>query len=174
MNNTDGTYKNTFSFRRAAEADVPRILEIISHRITWLGQKGIDQWNGADDYLAYYTPDYFARHAGRGEIFLAVCHKETAACITVLKSDAPRWTDDDTRAYYLHNLASDMRFPGAGRALLSFCVEKAVRDGMEALRLDSKKGNEDLSRYYETLGFKASGQCNDDGYLGVLWEKRLG
>lgn len=47
---------NTFSFRPATEADVPRILEIISHRIEWLGKKGIDQWTGEDNYLAYYTP----------------------------------------------------------------------------------------------------------------------
>ena len=165
---------NTFSFRQATEADVPRILEIISHRIEWLGKKGIDQWTGEDNYLAYYTPDYFAQHARMGEIFLAVCHGTTAACITIVKSDTPRWTDDGTRAYYLHNLASDMRSPGAGRALLSFCGAKAVRDGMEALRLDSKKGNEDLSRYYETSGFKATGWCDDDGYQGILWEKRLG
>lgn len=174
MNDTYDTCKNTFSFRQAVPADVPRVLEIISARIEWLAGKGIDQWCGADDYLAYYTPDYFARHARRGGIFLAVCRGTTAACITVLESDGTRWPYDGTRAYYLHNLASDTRFAGAGRALVDFCAEKAVHEGVEALRLDSKKGNAALGRYYDELGFRAVGECDDEGYRGILWEKRLG
>lgn len=164
---------NTFSFRQAVPADVPRVLEIISARIEWLAGKGIDQWNGSDDYLGYYTPEYFAARAMSGELFLAVCDGGTAACIVLLRSDGTRWPYDGTRAYYLHNLASDTRFAGAGRALVDFCAEKAMREGVEALRLDSKKGNAALGRYYDELGFKAVGECDDEGYRGILREKRL-
>ena len=45
--------------------------------------------------------------------------------------------------------------------------------GKEVLRLDSQKVNDDLSRYYEALGYPAVGECIDGAYVGIKREKTL-
>lgn len=84
----------------------------------------------------------------------------------------PRW-DNDKDAYYVHHLATDPAYPGLGREILTFAETYARNAGKEVLRLDSQKVNDDLSRYYEALGYPAVGECIDGAYVGIKREKPL-
>ena len=55
----------------------------------------------------------------------------------------------------------------------TFAETYARNAGKEVLRLDSQKVNDDLSRYYEALGYPAVGECIDGAYVGIKREKPL-
>ena len=64
-------------------------------------------------------------------------------------------------------------YPGLGQEILTFAETYARNAGKEVLRLDSQKVNDDLSRYYEALGYPAVGECVDGAYVGIKREKPL-
>lgn len=59
---------------------------------------------------------------------------------------------------------------GIGTEILTFAETYARNAGKEVLRLDSQKVNDDLSRYYEALGYPAVGECIDGAYVGIKRE----
>lgn len=55
----------------------------------------------------------------------------------------PRW-NDGKKALYIHHLVASTAVPGAGKALLLFAQQLAVRQSIPLQRLDSQAGNKRL------------------------------
>ena len=162
-----------WQFMQALPQDLNAILGLIRQRIAWMDQKGLEQWNKTD-YFSAFPPDYFAQAIREGHIYV-LCTKEPRRVIGLisLKEEDSYWPTDNKNCCYMHNLATNAAFPGAGRALLGHCEEQARRWGKEYLRLDCQRDNNKLNQYYENLGFMPVGTVEDAPYYGIRREKKL-
>lgn len=85
-------------------------------------------------------------------------------------SGTRRCGPDGERAIYVHNLAADPAFPGAGLRLLAQAMDMARSKGMKHLRLDTLQSNGALQAYYKRLGFVQMGTVEAEGYAGYLFQ----
>ena len=53
-----GRKQMEYRFRRAQNADVDQMIEIIRDRIKWMDKQGLHQWNKTD-YMQKYPREYF-------------------------------------------------------------------------------------------------------------------
>lgn len=53
-----GRKQMEYRFRRAQNADVDQMMEIIRDRIKWMDKQGLHQWNKTD-YMQQYPREYF-------------------------------------------------------------------------------------------------------------------
>ena len=53
-----GRKQMEYRFRRAQNADVDQMIEIIRDRIKWMDKQGLHQWNKTD-YMQQYPREYF-------------------------------------------------------------------------------------------------------------------
>lgn len=156
----------------AREEDVPAIMALLQQRIDWMDEKGLYQWNKTG-YLTCYPPAHFHRMIREEQAFVAWTDGALTGVMVLLFRD-PRWPNgDDSKACYVHHLATAPGQPGLGRQMLAYAEDFARKRGKPFLRLDSQKVNDSLSRYYEALGYIPAGECVDGAYVGILREKFL-
>ena len=132
----------------AGAADLPAVFALIDRRIRWLQERNNPQW---DTYREAYPDEYFHALVREQRLYLLKDGETVAAMAALFDSDS-LWTDG-AAALYIHNLAADTHFPGAGRAMLDFCETRARAQGCAFLRLDCSAKNPQLNEYYESLGF---------------------
>ena len=104
-------------------------------------------------------------------MFVAVCGKQIAGAAAVFTEDSA-W-ETDRSAFYVHHLVTDTAYPGTGKALLAFIEAYGREQGMDAVRLDAKKGEEALGKFYDGLGYEVVGECREGDYVGERREKVL-
>lgn len=160
----------TLDIRKAKEGEAAAVVELIEKRIRWMDEKQISQWN-KEDYLSIYPPSYFEKLVREGAMFVAVCGKQIAGAAAVLTRDSA-W-EADRPAFYVHHLVTDTAYPGTGKALLAFIEAYGREQGMDAVRLDAKKGAEALGKFYDGLGYEVVGERREGDYVGERREKVL-
>ena len=160
-------------FERAAERDVAPIYELIRARIAWQEENGIEGWNQTS-YLDRYPPVYFTEQCHAGTLYVLRGEDGRLCGAVVLLEEDVRWDGYPTLpAYYVHNLVSAPDAQGAGSEILRRTEQLARAHGKACVRLDCKRGNEAINRYYERAGYLACGECADGPYHGILREKTL-
>lgn len=161
---------DSYIFRPITRQEIPRLFAMIRERMAWMDEKGIRQWNVAQ-YDQIYPQAYYEQERQKGHVF--VLEKEGAiVCGAVLKEQDNRWQNDQP-ALYVHNFVSRTDAKGTGAVFLRYAEACALEKGKWYLRLDSAQDNQALSRYYESLGFRAAGSCQEGLYLGTLRQKDL-
>lgn len=156
--------------RLAEKKDVADVIRLIEKRIAWMDEIGVYHWNKTN-YLTVYPKEYFEELTYKKYMYVAEKDGSVVGAIVLYPEDA-RW-ETAAHTYYIHHLVADRAVRGVGEALLSFSEEKARAESMAVLRLDSPKGNNRLSAFYEAHGYKAVGKCVDGLYTGILREKSL-
>ena len=137
-----------YTFSPAAMAELPAVYALIDRRVRWMQAQNNHLW---DTYREAYPDSYFHRLVREGRLWLLSCDGRIAAMVSLFNSDS-QWTDG-APALYLHNLAADNDFPGAGAEILRRCGEQARLLGRDRLRLDCSAENPQLNAYYEGQGF---------------------
>ena len=137
-----------YTFSPAGPDDLPAVSALIESRIRWMQENGNPQW---DTYREAYPDEYFRAITAEGRFWLLKADGRVAAMISLWDEDG-QWTDG-APALYLHNLAADGDFPGAGAAILGCCAERARALGRDRLRLDCSARNPRLNDYYASQGF---------------------
>ena len=137
-----------YTFSPASFDDLPAAFALIDRRVLWMQARNNHLW---DFYREVYPDDYFRDLIRNGRLYLLKQDGELAAMISLWDRDH-RWTDS-APALYLHNLAADERFPGAGAEILRRCGERAIAEGRDRLRLDCSAKNPRLPLY--TLSLKS-------------------
>lgn len=162
-----------YRFRQGGPEDVESLIGLVDRRMAWMDRVGIDQWNNSH-YHERYPREYYRERAARGELYVLerLGDGEAVAAAVLFERDA-RWGERPESAFYIHHLASSEDVKGAGAEFVRRAAEYARSRGKQFLRLDSKIGNEALERWYNSLGFKAVGECVDLYYEGVLRELEL-
>ena len=148
-----------YTFSPAGFDDLAAVFALIDRRILWLQQRNDHLW---DAYREVYPDDYFRTLVQEGRLYLLKAGEDIAAMISLWDSDE-KWTDG-APALYLHNLAAEERFPGAGAEILQRCALEARRLGRDRLRLDCTALNPRLNDYYEGQGFAYVATCPGDIY----------
>ena len=137
-----------YTFSPADLSHLPEVFALIDRRTRWMQAHGNRLW---DTYREAYPDDYFRTVTEKGQLWLLRQDERIAAMVTLWDTDS-QWTDD-APALYLHNLAADEAFPGAGAELLRRCAQRAKTLHRDRLRLDCSAENPRLNAYYEAQGF---------------------
>ena len=154
------------ALERATVEDAGAAFGVVAARVGWMAARGIAQWN-ATGYLESYPEAYFR---ARGELYVVRGRGGLCGVVVLLESD-PRWCGQPPRrALYVHNLATDPRVRGVGRAMLGAAVSLARARGLTAVRLDCAAGSGFLRGYYASMGFVCVGDVQDGPYAGLLLE----
>lgn len=165
--------QNKFEFRHGTVGDVPDVIRLIERRIEWMDRNGINQWN-KNHYRERYPDSYYVQTAENGQLYV-LADKESGRIMAgaVLLTDDYRWGESDDKAYYVHNLVSDIDVREAGKEIVSQIENHARLQGMRYVRLDCIVGNQRLNTWYETLGYEYVRTITDGEYQGKLREKEL-
>ena len=157
-----------YTFSPASFDDLPAAFALIDRRVLWMQARNNHLW---DFYREVYPDDYFRDLIRNGRLYLLKQDGELAAMISLWDRDH-RWTDS-APALYLHNLAADERFPGAGAEILRRCGERAIAEGRDRLRLDCSAKNPRLNAYYEEQGFAFAAACPGNIYYTPNLREKL-
>jgi len=161
-----------YTFRTAETDDIESVFLLYKKRIRWMDKKGIRQWN-TTGYLKAYPVDYYIRQQSLGNLYILTEGRTIIGAVVLLQEDS-RWLDKpDFSALYVHNLVTDSKATGAGEKILMESEKIALQEGKYAVRLDCDVNNVFLNNYYDSLGYKIVGSCQDGAYIGNRREKSL-
>ena len=149
------------SFRIAAEADLPAILEIVAQAQASLKRHRVDQWQDG-----YPREENFRFDLERGECFVLLHGAEIAGFFTLSTREEPsyaaitdgKWTEG--MAYcVLHRAAVAQKYRGGQMAAyLMKCVEAQAREwGLRCIRTDTHKKNKPMQTLLRQSGYRYRG-----------------
>lgn len=168
--NTVKGMKLNMKLELASSNDIDNIILLIKKRINWMNEKNIKQWN-TTNYLDFYNNEYFTSKVENNELYV-IKHSEKILGAVVLLSNDPGWNDNN-KAIYVHNLVSDIESKNIGKTILINVEKIAKQKNISFIRLDCQIDNIRLNEYYEDLGYKIVGTCNEGKYKGNKREKKI-
>jgi GNAT superfamily N-acetyltransferase len=141
--------------RRARGYDIAAMHRLRTEAEQWLQAAGIQQWT--DDYHDYAREVLRASvHAGSGWIVYGEC-AAVAATVTVNGPDPDFWDpeDDPQSALYLGKMivARDHAGLQLGDSIMNWASLRAAAEGKLWTRLDVRRDNHRLHRYYLARGW---------------------
>lgn len=155
----------------AEQADLEEIHAILVERCKWFEEQQIHQWE-INWYPKKYNHKYFLKQMKENFLYVAKDHQKVVGVMLLKKKDDAYWSDDSS-SYYLHHFATRLGYPGLGKEMLEFAYEKCLQDGKAFLKLDSLRDNEQLSEYYQKMGFTNVETGKKGAYQYKLWEKKV-
>ncbi len=142
------------TIRRAREADLPRIVELI------LGGTAPgttpDEDPGPPLPGAYREAFLEIQASPDADVFVAELDGEVVGCFQFFT--APHLANRGRRRAQVESVhvAAELRSRGIGEAMLRFAMEEARRRGCFRLQLTSNKSRTGAHRFYRRLGFAQS------------------
>ena len=163
----DGKY----IFRPARGEELTYVFSLINERIHWMDKMGINQWNKID-YWKYYPASYFYIACSEKRLYILMDEElNRIVAVGVLSEKDNRWKDDK-QGIYLHNFVTAIDVKNIGSKFLEYCEEYATSLCKNYMRLDCKKSNEKLNKYYEMHGYVYVEEVVDGEYVGNKREKK--
>lgn len=160
--------KIELNYRKATKNDIDIIIKLIADRIEWMNENNIDHWNNLN-YLSFFTKSYFEKNIDC--FYVAEQNNKIVASLALYETDEAWEQSDD--ALYIHHLVSSTECKGAGKLIFEFAENYAKEHGFKKIRIDSAINNDNLTKYYSSLGFKIVGTCVQEDYKGYLQEKQI-
>ncbi|ANS74607.1 hypothetical protein AWM70_08430 [Paenibacillus yonginensis] len=157
-----------FTLIQASSGRADEVGRLLTEAAEWMQRKGISQWKPEQ-----FTEDEVRSYFTNRTVFIALDRDIPAGMFTLQPSDPGYWKAmDDPSYYYLHRLTVSLAYRrfGLGQTLLSFAVDKAIRDGKKGLRLDCRQNNEALNLYYQKQGFAFKGISEQKDHFANLYE----
>ena len=152
------------SFRIAAEADLPAILEIVAQAQASLKRHRVDQWQDG-----YPREENFRFDLERGECFVLLHGAEIAGFFTLSTREEPsyaaitdgKWTEG-MACCVLHRAAVAQKYRGGQMAAyLMKCVEAQAREwGRRCIRTDTHKKNKPMQTLLRESGYRYRGNVS--------------
>lgn len=162
-----------YVIEKAKAGDIGEIFSLYEARVKWMDDKGIRQWN-TTAYLEAYPESHYRRQQEMGKLYvLRRADEEKILGAAVLMEEDDYWPDTEPRAWYVHNLVTELSARGVGKILLAGLENVTREAGKDFLRLDCAVDNVFLNSYYESMGYLLVGRCQDGPYDGNCREKRL-
>lgn len=163
---------NTHIIRPAQLDDLDAMLDLRVEAERWLRKQGIQQWTpDYDDYARRVLADFV-------EAGMAWVIDDDAQVIATVSINEPDpdfwgWSDDQDEALYLSKMIVSRQYAGhdLGGAILNWASQRARADGLRWLRIDVRRDNSALHRYYLAHGFEyvrtyhAPGRRTESGWL---------
>jgi ribosomal protein S18 acetylase RimI-like enzyme len=129
----------------------------------------------AGEWRRPFPRDELVERTARDELFLVDLDGEPAGTFTLLWDDPSFWGEQPPDAAYLHKLAVRPAFRGRrlGARVLAWCERRAAAAGRTYLRLDCKRDDPRIRRYYERLGFEHRGDVDQPRFAAALYERPI-
>lgn len=154
-------------FRKANIIDLAAVINIFVERRNWLGQKGVNLWQG-ETFIEEIT-DEVTRALRGNDLYVLEQDEKIMGCV-ILQNNSHNdyWHYDNQNYCYLTRLCVDIneKNKGLGKIILDFCLEECQNIGYEKLRLDCRADNSHLPTFYGGYGFQEVGRkhfTNNDG-----------
>ncbi|SUB88373.1 Uncharacterised protein [Porphyromonas macacae] len=152
-----------YHIRRAAEKDLPRLLELYAGARIFMALKGnASQWGNS-----YPAPEQIEEDIARGNLF-AVTLEDREKIVGVFYyameieptydyiENGPGWPDNEPYGV-IHRMAGSAGMHGLARFCFDYCLKQCNR-----LRLDTHADNKPMLRAIEDFGFD---------YCGIIYVK---
>ena len=147
--------------RPAAFDDVASILPVLAQARAAIAELGIDQWQdgypGQSDIEADIQNQYGYVLCQNSHIlgYFAMLKdpEPTYACIY----DGAWQTDGAYMTVHRVAMSDEMRGKGGAAEMMQFVVARALRAGLESVRIDTHEGNLRMRKFLEKQGFNACG-----------------
>ncbi|HEY6496278.1 MAG TPA: GNAT family N-acetyltransferase [Trebonia sp.] len=147
-------------FAVADPGQVGDVLAVLDEAAAWLHGRGVEQWP------ARFEASWVEGAVRRGETWLVTAGGTVSGTVTLDRRD-PAWDGlPGAAALYVHRMAVRRPAAGLGAAILRWSADVALRQGLDALRLDCVASNGRLRAYYETAGFAYRGDATVAGAPG--------
>lgn len=170
--------------RRATQADLPAVLEILNELSAWGAATGKKM-----EWPLPWPSDYIAEIIETGEMYLAYRADQSVdpsmdqaqdapvATFALRSADEEAWGQQPSDAFYVHHLGvrRSQTGQGWGGQILEWSAVHALTNGKSFLRLDCIASNPFLQEYYKKAGFTHVGYHYlplDRGMI-CLFEKTL-
>ncbi|NMA67428.1 MAG: GNAT family N-acetyltransferase [Clostridiaceae bacterium] len=144
-------------FRKAVEADIHRIMEIINQAKDYLKSNGIDQWQDG-----YPNPEIIKSDIKNNYGYVLVYNKEIIATVAVSfdgektyeKIYNGKWITDDRYAV-VHRLAVDNKYKGQGLSsiILNNIEKLCLNNGVYSIKVDTHEENLSMQRLLKKNNF---------------------
>lgn len=163
--------------RRATEADLPAILDIVRRVVPLMQASGNFQWT-----TEYPNEAVFREDIEREQLWVAEVEGNVAGLAALTTDQDPEYAQADwnpaERAVVTHRLAVDPAVQGKGvaAALLMQAEALAQAWGLHALRVDTNSENQATQRLFPKLGYRFAGEITlafRPGLRFFCYEKRL-
>lgn len=164
--------------RSGESADVDLILGFFDEAIEWLVARGSSgQWGTEPASADPKRVAYVTGLAADPGLRIAEIGGEPAGALVVAEERGRNIPEVDERELYIRLLITSRRFlgKGIGGRLIEYAFDEARRRGIDLVRVDCWAGGDgELQRYYEGQGFKPTVRFDVDGWIGQVFEYRVG
>lgn len=144
----------TYAVRLAVAEDVDAMIRLRTEAEQWLRDNDIRQWTADYDQ---YARDVLRDAVAAGKAWVVEDDGQVIATISLNGPDLVLWhpEDDPATALYLGKMIVSRRYAGQdlGAALMNWASLRAAKAGKTWIRLDVRRDNINLHRYYETRGW---------------------
>jgi GNAT superfamily N-acetyltransferase len=163
--------------RRATEADLPVILDIVRRVVPLMQATGNLQWTAE-----YPNEAVFRQDIEREQLWVAEVAGQIAGLAALTTEQDPEYAQADwdtaEQAVVTHRLAVDPKVQGKGvaAALLAQAEQLAHAWGLQSLRVDTNSENQATQRLFPKLGYRFAGEITlafRPGLRFFCYEKRL-
>jgi GNAT superfamily N-acetyltransferase len=145
---------STYLVRPAALADLTALIELRTEAEQWLRAQKIHQWT--EDYHDY-ARDVLRQAVETGTAWIVEDNGLVVATISINGPDPDFWDpqDDPESALYLGKMIVARSHAGRdlGAAIMNWASVRAAREGKRWMRIDVRRDNEQLHRYYLDRGW---------------------
>lgn len=145
----------TYTPRLAEDNDLASLIALRTEAEAWLHAKGIRQWT--DDYFDY-ARDVLAESVRRRTAWVVEYDRQVVATVTLNGPDMDFWSPDDVTdpALYLGKMIVARSHAGRdlGGAIMNWASLQAASQGQHWLRIDVRRDNAALHKYYLARGFE--------------------
>lgn len=165
------------NIRLSQFSDLPSLMEIFREAQATIAQLGIDQWQNG-----YPSEAVIANDINQGRSYVAEREGQIVGTFVPVQTEPTydriyegRWRCGDTYLA-IHRVAVKVTARGTGiaDAIIRHAEQQAKAMGVEALRIDTHRGNLPMRRMLEKQGFQCCGViCLQDGAHRVAYEKRV-
>jgi hypothetical protein len=154
---------------RAGLDDIPDVLGLLNGAADWLHSRGIDQWPHE------FTAEHVRQPIVCAEVWLVRDEDGKPAGTVRLspEADPDFWAPDEAAesALYLSGLAIAREHAGLGALMLRWAADFTGRISWQRLRLDARRDNAGLHRYYTDRGWRYLRTVDMPGrFSGALFE----
>ena len=148
--------------RKASEADIPVIEDILLDVVNWLDSTGNSLWTKEQVSWKRLSKDFSPE-----DFCIAYLDGEPAGCMALVDYDPLFWPEiPKGESLFIHKLAVKRRAAGKGvaNALIGFAKDECIKRNMDYIRLDCHQFRYKVRKIYENEGFV----CVDER---CLWGK---
>lgn len=172
-----GIRKN-LRFRKGAECDLERIMELVADAQNWFRGQGVDQWQDG-----YPTREIILSDIVGGENYLVEHNGVVVATCVISFTGEPTYNEikgkgwlNENRYAVVHRIAvaDEFRRKGIAKEILHYAEELSAGQGVADIRIDTHRDNVAMRSLLKKLGYTHCGRITlTSGAFREAYHKEL-